>query len=108
MSCSAKAAPPVPWNDLIAPPAAAVGAAGTGGTEGAGAGPCAVATELTELSTDCAAVTVRPALVKPLTSLAAKSPSTSTSPPARASRLSFKLDQALGIRTRHFAGRAGL
>src|SRR6266699_3011539 len=65
MSCAAKQAPPVPWNDFTAP-AAAAGVAGTPAA-GAAAGACARATELTELSTDCAAVTVRPALVRPRT-----------------------------------------
>src|SRR5947209_16507385 len=65
MSCSARQAPPVPWNDFTAP-AAAAGVAGTPAA-GAAAGACARATELTELSTDWAAVTVRPALVRPRT-----------------------------------------
>src|SRR6266705_1890035 len=54
MSCSANAAPPVPWNGLT--PATAADAA-----------PGAKLTEVTAPSTDWAAVAVRPALVRPLT-----------------------------------------
>src|SRR5437016_9648195 len=68
MSCSAKAAPPGPWNDFTGPatvagtPAPAAGAAGVGPT-------WAWLTVLTELSTDWAAVMVRPAWVRPVTKL---------------------------------------
>src|ERR1700693_1809742 len=70
MSCSAKQAPPLPWKDFTAPVAALAAAAGTvlAAAAGAvGAALCARATEETELSTDWAAVAVRPALVRPRT-----------------------------------------
>src|SRR5262245_52391019 len=60
MSCSAKAAPPWPSNDFTGP--AADGAV------------CASVTVLTELSTDWAAVMVRPALVRPVTKLRRDTP----------------------------------
>jgi len=66
---------PVPWKDFTAPvaaPAAAAGtvaaaAAGAAAAGAAGAALCASATDETELSTDWAAVAVRPALVRPRT-----------------------------------------
>src|SRR5258707_6372619 len=74
MSCSARAAPPVPWNcftPAIVPGPGAEKTFASGGTYGTGAvappAPCARLTEVTEPSTDCAAVAVRPALVRPLT-----------------------------------------
>src|SRR5262245_66678082 len=73
MSCSAKQAPPGPWNDFTPRTAMldAAGAAGAAGAAAAGAGggvgPCAWLTEATEPSTDWAAVAVRPALVSPRT-----------------------------------------
>src|SRR5215831_4089715 len=60
MSCSAKAAPPWPSKVFTGP--AADGAV------------CASVTVLTELSTDCAAVMVRPALVRPVTKLRRDTP----------------------------------
>ncbi len=76
MSCSAKQAPPGPWNDftpVTAEPAvaAAVAAAGgaAAGAAGAGPAPWARLTEPTEAKTEFAAVAVSPALVRPLTNL---------------------------------------
>src|SRR6185312_10497082 len=72
MSCSAKAAPPWPWNDLTPatapPPIGAAGSvAGAAAAAGGGGAPCARLTVDTEASTDCAAVAVMPALVRPPT-----------------------------------------
>src|SRR5262245_16416463 len=75
MSCSAKAAPPVPWNAFTGPvdatcPTVAAGAAAAGAAApagGVGAGPVCATAELMEASTPCAAVMVMPALVSPPT-----------------------------------------
>src|SRR5258708_5520299 len=75
MSCSAKAAPPLPWNGFTAAPAAlaamaetdAVAVAVAAAAAAGGAAVWARLTEETEPSTDCAAVAVRPALVRPRT-----------------------------------------
>src|SRR4051812_26899331 len=66
MSCSANIAPPWPWNDFTCTDAAGAVRA-PAPTIGSDGGVCATLTVLTELSTDCAAVMVRPAWVRPLT-----------------------------------------
>src|SRR5439155_6951878 len=73
MSSSANAAPPVPWNCLtgsvvVAPAGPLVAAAAGAAAPPPPAGPLwALVTVLTEANTDCAAVMVSPALVRPLT-----------------------------------------
>src|SRR5947199_5392062 len=74
ISCSAKQAPPLPWNGFTAAPAALAAAAGTVAAAagavaatGAAGAVCATLTDETEPSTDWAAVAVSPALVRPRT-----------------------------------------
>src|SRR5262249_50560529 len=73
INCSTNAAPPGPWNGFTAALAALAAVTGAlvaavgAGIAAPGAAVCAVATDDTELSTDWAAVAVRPAFVRPRT-----------------------------------------